>query len=288
MLRERQDDRRGRALIQANAASGRRVVALSLEPVRRTLELGRQTEGLDVELISADHPGLIDFALARIARAEIVIVDTPGVAPGDEGGWARLAMLLGPIAAHETHLLLPGTLDGPGIDATVGAASEKLRVDRLLLTHLERSAGPGAAGLGVDPGRDPDLGDRRRRSRRACRSLPPRLLDPPVSDDNHDAEEEAPVYVEEAPAPANPVDARALGEIRRWKGLGGLAGFAIAGLAAYMHGELIASVLVRALIGGIAGYMVAWVAAVTVWRRIIRAEICRARARESARAATRR
>lgn len=94
-----------------------------------------------------------------------------------------------------------------------------------------------------------------------------------MSDDHHDAEEEAPVYVEEAPAPASPVDGRALAEIRRWKGMGGIAGFAIAGLAAYMHGELIASVLVRALIGGIAGYMVAWVAAVTVWRRIIRAEI---------------
>ncbi len=44
-------------LCDAHAAAGRRVVALSLEPVRQTLELGRQTEGLDVELISADHPG---------------------------------------------------------------------------------------------------------------------------------------------------------------------------------------------------------------------------------------
>ena len=132
-------------LCEAHVASGRRVIALSLEPVRRTLELGRRTEALDVELIAADHPGLIDFALARLARAEIVIVDTPGIAPGDEAGWARLAMLLGPIAPHETHLLLPGTLDSAAIDANLGSASEKLQVDRLMLTHLDGSTGPGPA-----------------------------------------------------------------------------------------------------------------------------------------------
>jgi hypothetical protein len=68
-------------------------------------------------------------------------------------------------------------------------------------------------------------------------------------------------------------DPRAMAGIRRGKGLGGLAGFAIAALAAHMHGELMASVLLRALAGGMAGYMLGWLAAVTVWRRIIRAEL---------------
>ena len=63
--------------------------------------------------------------------------------------------------------------------------------------------------------------------------------------------------------------------IRHAKGSGGLFGFAVTGLAAHMHGELITSVLVRALAGGLAGYMVAWLAAVTLWRRIIRAELQR-------------
>ncbi len=105
-----------------------------------------------------------------------------------------------------------------------------------------------------------------------------------MSGRNHDAEDEAPVDVEEAPAPANPDDARAMAEIRRGKGMGGIAGFAIAGLAAYMHGELISSVLLRALIGGIVGYMVGWLAAVTVWRRIIRAEVSTASSSRRARA----
>jgi flagellar biosynthesis GTPase FlhF len=126
------------------------VIVLSLEPVRRALELVRQTEALDVELITVDHPGLIDFALRHIGGAETVIVDTPGIAPGDEAGWARLAMLLGPIAPHESHLLVPGTLDAAGIDASLGSASEKLQIDRLILTNLDEAPGL-EAGSGPGP-----------------------------------------------------------------------------------------------------------------------------------------
>jgi hypothetical protein len=68
-------------------------------------------------------------------------------------------------------------------------------------------------------------------------------------------------------------DPRAMAGIRRMKGFGGLAGFVLTGLAAHLHGELMASVLLRALAGGLAGYMVVWLGAVTVWRRIIRAEL---------------
>jgi hypothetical protein len=83
-------------------------------------------------------------------------------------------------------------------------------------------------------------------------------------------------------------DVRAMASIRRAKGFGGLAGFGLAALAADMHGELMVSVLLRALGGGLVGYMVAWLAAVTVWRRIIRAELARTREQAlAARAAVR-
>ena len=78
---------------------------------------------------------------------------------------------------------------------------------------------------------------------------------------------------EDLPTFAASEDPRAMAAIRRAKGIGGLAGFALTGLAAHMHGELMASVLLRARAGGLAGYMVAWLGAVTVWRRIIRAEL---------------
>ncbi len=86
-------------------------------------------------------------------------------------------------------------------------------------------------------------------------------------------EPEAVLEPEEQPSFAASSDPRAMAAIRRAKGFGGLFGFIVTGLAAHMHGELMASMLFRALAGGVAGYMVAWLAAVTIWRRIIRAEL---------------
>jgi len=71
-------------------------------------------------------------------------------------------------------------------------------------------------------------------------------------------------------------DARARAGIRRTKARVGLAGFFIAGFAAYAHGDVLFSAGVRALAGGVAGYLVGWLVAVTVWRRIMRAETRRA------------
>jgi flagellar biosynthesis GTPase FlhF len=131
-------------LCEAYAASGgRRVLVLSLEPVRKALELGRQTEGLQIDLIAADEPRLVEIALERVAQAEVVIVDTPGIRAEDATGWSSLAALLAPLCADETHLALPGSLDAAAIDALLGTASGQLRVNRLLLTHLEGSVGVG-------------------------------------------------------------------------------------------------------------------------------------------------
>ena len=59
------------------------------------------------------------------------------------------------------------------------------------------------------------------------------------------------------PSVANHPRARA--QIRMAKGWGGLIGFVIAGL--------------RALAAGVAGYVVAWGCAVTVWRHLVVAEL---------------
>jgi uncharacterized membrane protein YccC len=75
----------------------------------------------------------------------------------------------------------------------------------------------------------------------------------------------------ELPLIAPKEDPRASAGIARSKSLGGLAGFAIAVFASYAH-EPMFTVAERALIGGIAGYLVAWAVALTVWRRIMRAE----------------
>jgi len=65
---------------------------------------------------------------------------------------------------------------------------------------------------------------------------------------------------------------RASRSIRRAKARGGIGGFAIGTLAAWAHGGLMLGALERGLAGGIVGFLVAWFAAVNVWRHLVRAE----------------
>ena len=66
---------------------------------------------------------------------------------------------------------------------------------------------------------------------------------------------------------------RARYQVRRAKGWGGIAGFAIAGYLSYKAGVPTFDVGLRALMAGIVGYMLAWMCAVTVWRHLVLAEL---------------
>jgi hypothetical protein len=66
---------------------------------------------------------------------------------------------------------------------------------------------------------------------------------------------------------------RARYQVRRAKGWGGIAGFAIAGYLSYKAGIPTFDVGMRALVAGIVGYMLAWMCAVTVWRHLVLAEL---------------
>jgi uncharacterized membrane protein YccC len=67
--------------------------------------------------------------------------------------------------------------------------------------------------------------------------------------------------------------ARAVEGIRRAKGAGGLAGVLLAFVASSGGSVPGAEVMLRMLLGGLAGWMLAWAAAVLVWRHLIEAEI---------------
>jgi hypothetical protein len=66
---------------------------------------------------------------------------------------------------------------------------------------------------------------------------------------------------------------RAARHIRAAKGWGGLLGFAIVGMLSWQAGVPPFEVGVRALLAGVAGYVVAWTGAVHAWRHLAVAEI---------------
>jgi hypothetical protein len=66
---------------------------------------------------------------------------------------------------------------------------------------------------------------------------------------------------------------RAARDIARAKGWGGLVGFALAALLSWHAGAAPTDIGLRALGGGIAGWLVAWRCAVSVWTHLALAEI---------------
>ncbi len=66
---------------------------------------------------------------------------------------------------------------------------------------------------------------------------------------------------------------RAVAQVRRAKGLGGVGGFALAAALGLKAGIPPDQIGERALAAGVAGYMLAWACAVTVWRHLVLAEL---------------
>jgi flagellar biosynthesis protein FlhF len=129
----------------ATGAEERSVAALSIGPVRKALELGRSTEGIDVELAVAAGRRELRLELAQLAAVELLVVDTPALAPGDRAGLRALGGLLDVVEPDETHLLLPASLNAAAIEALLDEAVPALAPDRLLLTQLDGRGGIGAA-----------------------------------------------------------------------------------------------------------------------------------------------
>jgi hypothetical protein len=65
---------------------------------------------------------------------------------------------------------------------------------------------------------------------------------------------------------------RAAYSIRRMKGFGGLLGMLLVAWLSWRAGALPVDVALRALVGGIVGYVACWTIAVQVWRHLVIAE----------------
>jgi len=78
---------------------------------------------------------------------------------------------------------------------------------------------------------------------------------------------------------------RASYAVRRAKGWGGLIGLLLVAWYSHRAGLMAVDVALRALTGGIVGYVVAWVVALQVWRHLVIAEARAAADRLAQRAA---
>jgi hypothetical protein len=81
---------------------------------------------------------------------------------------------------------------------------------------------------------------------------------------------------------------RAGAQVARAKAWGGLAGFLLVALLSWRAGAPTPDVLLRALAGGVVGYVAAWACAVVVWRHLVVAELRAVRRRRAEDAAARR
>ncbi|HKG40161.1 MAG TPA: hypothetical protein VKB25_14320 [Conexibacter sp.] len=81
---------------------------------------------------------------------------------------------------------------------------------------------------------------------------------------------------------------RAGAQVVRAKAWGGLAGFVLVALLSVRAGVPLPDALLRAIVGGIAGYVATWAGAVLVWRHLVVAELRAVRSHRAAEAAARR
>jgi hypothetical protein len=77
-------------------------------------------------------------------------------------------------------------------------------------------------------------------------------------------------------------------QVARAKAWGGLIGFLLVALLSWRSGAPTADLLLRALAGGVVGYVAAWACAVVVWRHLVVAELRAVRRHHAAEAARRR
>jgi hypothetical protein len=93
------------------------------------------------------------------------------------------------------------------------------------------------------------------------------------------AKDKAPKKAKKANGPAASATAisisghpRAAYSIRRMKGFGGLLGLLLVGWLSYRAGALPVDAALRALAGGVVGYVAGWMIGVQVWRHLVIAE----------------
>ncbi|MBK8913524.1 MAG: hypothetical protein IPM64_02805 [Phycisphaerales bacterium] len=128
---------------QFKIREGRSVALLTLDSQRLAAreQLSRYAEIIEVPLHAAQGVDEVHDLLASCS-ADLLLIDTPGVGPREEGRFVRLAALLRSARPHEVHLALPGGL-AAGVCRLAMQRFAPLGVSHVLLTRLDEAVGMG-------------------------------------------------------------------------------------------------------------------------------------------------
>lgn len=134
-------------LCHSYARAGASVCALSMEPVRRAVELAGLTEPFDIELAVADTPAAVTAVEDRLRAVDVVVTDSPPVEAGDRRRLDDLARLLAALRPSECQLVLPCGFPHERARLLLNELRARMRVDALVLTREDSELPPTPLGL---------------------------------------------------------------------------------------------------------------------------------------------
>ncbi|MEZ5101920.1 MAG: hypothetical protein R3C15_19400 [Thermoleophilia bacterium] len=136
-------------LCHAYASAGQlSVAALSLEGADGAERLATLTDHLDLDLRAAATPAEAARAIRRLAREELVVVDTPAVSAGDQETIVLVGDLLDVVRPDEVHLVVPATTDARAAKALADALGRTVEVTQIVVARTDEG-GPVGGPVGL-------------------------------------------------------------------------------------------------------------------------------------------
>ena len=112
------------------------ILSLDNHRVAGTDELSRFADIMGLGMETAAEPKQVSEAFDRMADAQLIVVDTPGIAPDDQEGRQFLEQMIATMADPEVHLLLSAASQEKTISKMV-RFFQPVGATRLLPTHLD-------------------------------------------------------------------------------------------------------------------------------------------------------
>jgi flagellar biosynthesis protein FlhF len=128
---------------------GRRVALVTADTYRvgAAVELETYGRAIEVPVARAADAGELTRVLARLTEAELVLVDTAGVGPGQETALAEIAALVEAAGSGAGRLLVASAATGSQAAAQTWEAFAQLAPEACVLTKLDVASGGAVLGL---------------------------------------------------------------------------------------------------------------------------------------------